>query len=284
MTPNNKIEIISSLGAEFSPPDLRDYRIAKTSLADEFPETFELDYMPPVKNQGSVGSCVAHSIATCAEYFNYRQHMIVNDISVGYIYGNRVPPLKETAGMTTRYAIANFCTDGAPFLTDFPLHCEVPEIIEAVKKKKEALHNKASKFRFTAYVKVATEREIKTALMDGNPIIIAVNWQDDMKVVNGKIQSEWKSPSGGHAMVLYGWDKNGWKIRNSWSVFWGNFGSAIWPYDYKIREAYAIIDTDDTHLDIDKPYTAKTKFGKWCVRIANQVYAFFYGIKYKIKH
>lgn len=270
-------QVIQTLGAEFSPPDLRDYKIAKASIGADFPEEFELD-MPPVKNQGSVGSCVAHAIATSAEYFNKRQHDLDIELSVGYIYGNRVFPLGTGSGMVTRYAIANFCADGAPFLTDFPLHCEVPDIITAVEAKKEELHDKASKFRFTAYVKVAKEEELKTALMDGNPIIIAVDWYDDMQVKDGKFYSAKKKKDGGHAMVIYGWDKDGWKVQNSWGILWGNHGTAVWPYDYKLRECYAIIDTEDTHLDIDTPHSAKTPFGKWCVRVGNRVYAFFYNL------
>lgn len=60
---------IVAFGAEPSDPDIRDYKIAKNSLKSEFPERFELE-MPKVKNQGSIGSCVAHSIALVAEYFN----------------------------------------------------------------------------------------------------------------------------------------------------------------------------------------------------------------------
>lgn len=276
-------QFIEALGAEFSPPDLRDYKIAKASIGAEFPEEFELD-MPPVKNQGSVGSCVAHAIATTAEYFNLRQHNLDTELSVGYIYGNRVFPLGNGSGMVTRYAISNFCADGTPFFTDFPLHCEVPDIIAAVKAKKDDLHDKASKFRFTSYDSVSKEKEMKTALMDGNPIIIAVDWYSDMKVKDGKFNTSKKKKTGGHAMVIYGWDKDGWKVQNSWGPFWGNNGTAVWPYDYKLRECYAIIDTEDTHLDIDKPHSAKTKFGKWCIRIGNKIYAFFYKIYYKIKH
>lgn len=276
-------EYIEAFGAEASAPDLRDYKIAKSSIGKEFPDAFELD-MPPVKNQGTISSCVAHSIALVAEYYNKRQHNIENELSVGYIYGNRVPPLNTTEGMVTRFAISNFCSDGTPLLKDFPLHCEVPEIIDAVKEQKDTLHDKARQMRFTSYVKVTKEEEFKTALMDGNPIIIAVDWQKDMKVINGIISSEWKEKKYGHAMVIYGWNEDGWLIQNSWGLFWGNNGVAIWPYAYKLREAFAIIDTEDTHLDIDKPFVSKNKFQRFCIRIANQIYSFFYSIKYKLRH
>lgn len=277
----NQNQYTEVCGAGFSKPDLRDYKIAKSSIQSSFPEEYELS-MPLVKSQGSVGSCVAHSICLVAEYFNKKQYDIDNILSVGYIYGNRVPPLNKTEGMITRFAIANFCVDGTPLATEFPLHCEVPEIIDAVAKVKDSLHDKAAQFRFTSYVKVSKPEEIKTALMDGNPVIFAVDWYKNTKVKNGIITSPRKEKTGGHAMVIYGWDANGWKIQNSWGANWGNGGCAIWPYEYKIREAYAIIDTEASALNIDKPHKATTKFGKWCIKIANIAYAWYYSIKYKL--
>lgn len=61
-----------SLGAIFSPPDVRDYRIACAAAPVEFPAEFELP-MPEVKNQGQVCSCVAHALATTVEYFSRMQ-------------------------------------------------------------------------------------------------------------------------------------------------------------------------------------------------------------------
>ena len=275
-------QFTEAFGAGFSNPDLRDYKISKSAISTEFPESFELP-MPLVKNQGNVGSCVAHAIALVAEYYNKKQHDIDEEISVGYIYGNRVPPLNQTEGMITRFAISNFCTDGAPYLLAFPLHCEVPEIIEAVKAKKEGLESEAYMQRFTSYVTVNKEKEYKTALMNGNPIIIAVQWQKDMSVKDGKFNSTWNEATGGHAMVIYGWDANGWKVQNSWGVFWGNGGKAVWPYDYPIREAYAIIDNEIAPLEIDKPFSSNNKFIKWCVKIFNKIYSLGYSIWYKIK-
>ena len=56
-------------GALFSPVDVRDYRLACVSNESEFPDEFEL-HMPKIKNQKSISSCVAHSIASTIEYFN----------------------------------------------------------------------------------------------------------------------------------------------------------------------------------------------------------------------
>ena len=278
---NDEIKYIETLGADFSDPDVRDYKIAKSSIPPVLPVSFELS-MPPVKSQGSVSSCVAHAICLVAEYYANTQHNFDDELSVGYIYGNRTLLTGMSEGMCTRYAIANFCSDGTPPKTYFPLHCEVPEIIDAVKEKKEQLHDTATQFRFTSYVKVSSEEEIKTALLAGSPIVIAVNWQKDMKVKNGKIHSEWKKKSGGHAMVLYGWTEEGWLIQNSWGTNWGTKGTVIWPYDYPIRELYAIVDTETSPLTIEKPHQATSAFGKWLIRVWNKIYAFAYKIYYKI--
>lgn len=272
---------IEAFGAEMSDPDIRDYRIATASLETDFPEEFELS-MPPVKNQGSVGSCVAQSIALAAEYYNKAQYNSDDKISVGFIYGNRVPPLGKKQGMITRYAIANYCAEGAPLEKEFPLHCEVPEIIEAVEAQKDSFYESAQKYRFASYIKTATEQEIKTALMKGYPVIIAVDWQKDMYYRNGQFYSTFLyGKSGGHAMVIYGWTKNGYKVQNSWGEDWGNKGTAIWPYLYRIREAYSIIDADDTTLIIKKPFATNNKFTKFCVKLLNRFYCLWYKLKDK---
>ena len=84
-------DYIEAYGAIESDPDIRDYRIATATIneaRESFPNEFELE-MPAVKNQGSVGSCVAHSLATVIEYYNKKQHNEDIEMSVGYIYGNR---------------------------------------------------------------------------------------------------------------------------------------------------------------------------------------------------
>ena len=77
-------------GAKAPKKDIREFRVktTKKAFALNIPDEFELS-MPAVKNQGSVGSCVAHSISTAVEYFNKLQEGTDVAFSVGYIYGNR---------------------------------------------------------------------------------------------------------------------------------------------------------------------------------------------------
>ena len=276
-------QYIETFGVELSAPDIRDYRIAKQALRTEFPAEFELE-MGSAKNQGNISSCVAHVLALIAEYHNKRQHNIDNEISVGYIYGNRQEPLNTTPGMVLRSALLVFCKEGAPFFDEFPLHCEMPKISLAVDRERPDLMEGARKNRFSAFVKVVTEEEIKTALMDIGPIVIAVPWYKGNKVKNGILYSDCKEQTSYHAMVIYGWDENGWKIQNSWSAFWGERGRAILPATYPIREMYAPIDNITEAPDIKKPFSTDNKFLKWCVKVANKAYSMFYTLVYKISN
>lgn len=279
-------DYIETLGAIESDPDIRDYRIDGATVKEvkpTFPEEFELD-MPSVKNQGSVGSCVAHSLSTVIEYYNKKQHNEDTEMSVGYIYGNRDALGHQGAGMITRQAIANVCAEGDVPNTLFPFNEEVPGIIEKVKAEKNNLDQSALPFKFTSYFKVKTVDEIKTALMKGCPIVFAITWYKGMKVKNGVLTSDFKEKDGGHCMVIYGWDERGWKFQNSWGILWGNGGRAILPYDFKIKEAYCVIDEYIGDIDIKKPFKAKTKFGKSLVRFLNKLYCFFYRIWYNFNH
>lgn len=279
-------DYIEAFGAIESDPDIRDYRIATSTVneaREAFPNEFELE-MPTVKNQGSVGSCVAHSLATVIEYYNKKQHNEDIEMSVGYIYGNRGALDYQDRGMITRQAIANVCAEGDVPNTLFPFNEEVPGIIEKVKAEKDNLEQSALPFKFTSYFKVKTVDEIKTALIKGCPVVFAIDWYKGMTVENGILTSNFEGKSGSHCMVIYGWDEWGLKFQNSWGSRWGNGGRAILPYDFEIREAYCVIDEYVGDINIKKPFKAKTAFGKRLVRCLNKIYCFFYRIWYNTKH
>lgn len=230
-----------SLGAIFSPPDVRDYRICCATAASEFPAEFELP-MPEVKNQGQVCSCVAHAIATTVEYFSRVQGDDDREMSVGYIYGNRRNTANTGTGMVTRDAIAVTCDYGDVVKTLFPENEEVPAVIERFEKHVNEFFSKGYPNRFTSYYRCATETEIKTALMKGSPVIFAMQWHGGNYVDGSGVLVEQGEESGGHCMVIYGWDTRGWKFQNSWGVAWGKGGRAVLPYTSTIREAWGVVD------------------------------------------
>ena len=264
--------IINTTGAIFSPIDVRDYRLASVRNTEELPEEFELK-MPKIKNQKNISSCVAHSIASTIEYFNIKQSNNDVAMSTNYIYGNRTDMNYDGQGMYTRKAIANTCKYGDVVLSDFPGNTEVPDVIEDFEEKKWSLYDKGTPYRFSSYYSVKSQNEIKTALMQNGPVIFAIPWYDDIKVVDGVITTSQRGDAGGHCMVIYGWNKDGWKILNSWGSNWGNKGTAILPYDIKIKEAYGIVDNIINDVEVDKPYSSK--IGAFIAKIFNWILNLF---------
>lgn len=264
-------------GANLSAPDIRDYKFAKSEISNEFPESFELR-MPPVKNQGQVSSCVAHSLATIVEYYEGLQDDPTgNPMSVGYIYGNRT--LMRGKGMFMRAAMATLCAEGTVYHAEFPYNEEVPKILDMVEAAKPDLAPKALVHRPTAYIKVKSEKEIKTALMKGMPVTVSIKWYKFSIDKNGVMHRDTTSKPGLHCVTIYGWNKDGWKLQNSWGTYWGINGCAIYPYEYKFQESYAIADCFTADITtIQQPF-AKCK---WFTSIWNKLYTIYNIIKYNI--
>lgn len=247
---------LRGLGCIPSPKDVRDYRLQVAS-AQEFPEEFELKTVP-VKDQKQVGSCVAHSLAEVVEYFNKIQHSSSAKMSVGYIYGNRRNSVWTGSGMITRDALKNLKEYGDVVNDLFPYNKEVPEIIDLYEKSADELFQHGTPNRISSYFRVRTEDEIKMALMNYGPVVFSIQWYNDIKVKDGVITSQLNSSdkSGYHCMIIYGWNKDGWKIQNSWGL-WGNRGRAILPYSFPLQESWGITDTIlDKDDNIIKPYNS----------------------------
>ena len=266
-------------GALFSKPDVRDY-VAKTKLS-EFPEEFELT-MPKVKNQGSVGSCVAHSLSTIVEYFNKKEFGRYREMSTGYIYGNRRLSFYKGSGMYTRDAIHTVSKYGDVPNVYFPVNVEVPEAIEKFEDKVDKIEEKGYNFKFAEYFRLKDEKSIKTSLMENGPVAFAMDWYDDITIVDGIMNTDFvkTAKTGGHCMVIYGWNDIGWKVQNSWGSGWGNKGRMIIPYDIPFTEVWGIKDAESTgNLDINKPFS--TELGAKIAKVLNRIILFVYNIFHK---
>jgi C1A family cysteine protease len=74
-----------SYGALKPRVDTRDYKIAAAGA--EYPESYSCGEMPPVKNQRTVSSCVAHATSTILEAFNKKETGNFVPLSTNFIYG-----------------------------------------------------------------------------------------------------------------------------------------------------------------------------------------------------
>ena len=259
--------MISLQGAIFSGYDARDYKLVYTASGTEFPDSFELS-MRGIKNQGAVGSCVAHSLSSIIEYYNYMQTGKDERMSVGYIYGNRSTSDHKDEGMVMRDALEVVRKYGDVKYDLFPHNKEVPEIIDLYESQSKKLFKYGYPNRISQYARVTSFNAVKSALMAGNPVLMAMCWFSDMEVVDGVLTTGFEGYDGGHCMFIYGWDERGWKVQNSWGEDWGENGCMIVPYEMPIEEVWTLTDNIIGNTKVKKPC-------KCIAKVFNKVSNFF---------
>lgn len=233
-----------------SPFDIRDFKV--TTDSREFPETFVLPEVT-VKNQGSTGSCVAHACSSVVEFHNKRQEDTDIVFSTEFIYGYRPAGYYVGEGMYIRDALKTLRKVGDCPKTDLGGNHTCPEAMAAVEADLEKLKDKAFPHRISAYAKVETVEEIKTALMDFGYVVVSMPWHKDYKLKNGVYTYTSDENRGYHCVVIYGWDEKGWLVHNSWGTGWGKKGKFIVPFDFKWREAWAVTDNVIGQQDVIRP-------------------------------
>lgn len=255
-------------GAIFSGVDVRDYKIVCASGAYNFSPTFELK-PGRVKDQGSTGSCVAHSLSSIIEYYNNTQRNDQTEMSVGYIYGNRTTSNHKGPGMIMRDALEVARNFGDVPYKDFPHNEETPIAISLYQRKADELYGIGRPNRISEYCRINSVTAAKLALTKGIPLLMAMEWYSDMKVVNGVLRSEFIGNEGGHCMFIYGWNETGWLVQNSWGEDWGVNGRFTLPYEMGMAECWAVMDYIVEDVQIKKPFTSKP--GKFFAKIINSI-------------
>lgn len=238
------------LGALRDKPDERDYIYSPACATPiKYPENFQL-HQVKIKNQGSVNSCVAHSIATIKEIQEYYDTNATLEFSVGWIYGYRVGSQYKGQGMYPREALNNLVKYGDVEWKYFPENLEINEVLPLINKRKSQCLQKAKPYRCIAYARVTSTNDVKNCLYNSkSPVLISCNIFDSFYKTgkNGIVSLKRDTDRGNHAMVIVGWKKinNGeyWIVQNSWGKEWGDNGYCyIHVRANIINDMYAITD------------------------------------------
>ena len=245
-----------------SPYDVRDYKVVVSTT--EFPTTFKLPEVT-VKNQGSTGSCVAHACSSVVEFHNKRQENTNVVFSTEFIYGYRPTGYYVGEGMYIRNALKTLRDLGDSPLADLRGNHNCPEAMEAVEANLDKLKDVAYPHRISTYASVKTEAEIKQALMEFGYVVVSMPWYKNYKLKNGVYTYTSEETTGYHCVLIYGWDERGWLVHNSWGKGWGQQGKFIVPFDFKWREAWAVIDDVIGEGDVVRPQD------NWFIKVFGQL-------------
>lgn len=237
-------------GVKAPKTDLRDYKVSATDVEAT---SFNLGNLPPVKNQGSVSSCAAHSSSSVLEWFNTKETGEYRELSTGFIYAMQgVEFGRMDSGMYLRDVCKIIQRYGDCLKETIPYNVEMPGCYERlVKDLNDDVYDEAAICRVDSYAKCTSEKDVKYAIMKYGPVLMSVKWYKKYSVKNGVLTFDTNAKNGYHAIMVYGFDERGWLCQNSWGRLWGDKGRFVLPYEYGFREAWSFVDAKNS--DIHKP-------------------------------
>ena len=262
-------------GCKLSKVDLRDYKLASSALEGEYlPEEYSCPLKTDVKQQGIVGSCVAHAASSILEYHSPCKV----ELSTNFIYGIQHSLFgREHKGMYMRDACDIVTKYGDMLESDCPGNSEVPICFTRAENAAadESKMETAYKYRMAEYFLCNNNQEIKHALYNHGPVLIALKWYNNFHVnKDGVLVGKLSGKHSYHAVFIYGYSKEGFLCQNSWGRLWGNGGRFILPYDIPIREARGFIDVENDE-ELIRPNNDKNKLKNFFYKIANFILQLF---------
>jgi C1A family cysteine protease len=222
-------------------PSIPDHRDAfyEPPLMASLPSSVDLrPQMPPVFDQGNIGSCTAQALAGLLQYDEIKQNKSIKSTpSRLFIYYNeRV--LQNTAssdsGASMRVGIQSivqwgFC-DESLWTYDTTKYKTKPPT---------NAYSAALPERVSHYSRLNQDATLmKTTLAQGNPFVFGFSvytpFVSQSVAQNGILPMPSGSLLGGHAVLAVGYnDAHQWFIvRNSWGATWGDHGYFYMPYSY----------------------------------------------------
>jgi C1A family cysteine protease len=247
-------------------PDKRDYstehpEVQKFFVYKALPLPSKVDlrgvHMPPIVDQGQLGSCTANAAAAIIDYCDHKTHgHFLNPSRLFQYYNTRLieGTVDEDSGATIRDTIKAIATYGA-----IPESKRQYEIARFTEKPTDEEYTLGALYKAINYVLIDQPgmtkpdilQAVKLKLSQGYPLEFGANVYKQIQNVstNGliKLPGRWESSIGGHAMVIVGYNDKlatggALLIRNSWGTDWGMEGYGWMPYSYLISEKTGLSD------------------------------------------
>ncbi|MEO7086264.1 MAG: C1 family peptidase [Gemmatimonadaceae bacterium] len=225
-------------------PDQRDRQSAlKVMRVNKLPASVDLSKnsaMPPVYDQGQLGSCTANAIGAAYEFETRKQGL--QDFMpsrLAIYYGERVieSTVASDAGAEIRDGMKVINKSGAAPEELWPY-----VVSKFATRPSAAYYAAAAKHQCTAYEAVdQAEAAIKSQLAAGFPVVIGISvyesFESDAVARTGTVPMPKPKEKllGGHAILITGYASKVFRFRNSWGTNWGKSGYATLPVDYVLN-------------------------------------------------
>lgn len=228
-------------------PDHRDVAFKVTKRLAVLPQHVDLrPGMPPVYDQGYLGSCTANALAAAFEYDQRKQKVpewTPSRLFIYYMERFIEHTIKEDAGAQIR--------DGAKVLAKYGVCAEThwPYDVNKFAVKPDVEDYKlASQSQVLRYARVAQEEDaVLQVLAQGYPVTFGFTCYsniDNPEVARTGIlgmPGKKDKMEGGHAVLLVGYDrdKRTFLVRNSWGTGWGEGGYFWMPFEYVLSPKFS---------------------------------------------
>jgi C1A family cysteine protease len=219
-------------------PDARD-KLYMARLRDLPPAEFDLrPSMPPVYDQGQLGSCTGNAIAAAMEYERDRQDLGEFAPSRLFIYYNERAlegTVASDSGAVIRDGIKVVNTDGVCPETLWPYDVGMFTV-----KPPKRCFVAAKADRAVQYLGVQTLGDLKDAISSKLAVVFGFtvyeSFESPAVAQTGVMPMPRRGEAtvGGHAVVAVGYSdpKSCVIVRNSWGASWGDHGYFYMPYQY----------------------------------------------------
>jgi Papain family cysteine protease/Domain of unknown function (DUF4384) len=196
------------------------------------PDSFDLSHrFPTAGSQGNQGSCVSWAVAYgVRSYYDFKLNNNRPDsrfaFSPSFIYNQIKGGNKNCDAGSSITAALNLVRDqGVPRISDFPYvdsNCS--------KQPTPDIKSRAAQYKIRDWKAIPTGdlESIKGELYRGNPVVVGMIVSSSFEDLRGRniFNDEKSQPSGGHAMVITGYDdkRRAFRLFNSWGTNWGENG------------------------------------------------------------
>jgi C1A family cysteine protease len=227
-------------------PDPRDHLFA-APLALSLPPRFDLrtrHELPPVYNQGQLGSCSGNAIAAAVQFERIRQRLTSGKLvpSRLFIYYNERSmegTVSSDSGAHIRDGIKSVASQGDCFESG---PNSWPYVVSKFKQQPaRPCYELALRDRVVSYSRlVQSLDQMKGCLASGYPFVFGFSVFESFegkqveKTGIVSMPAAGERPVGGHAVLAVGYDDKAQRfaVRNSWGSSWGQKGYFTIPYAY----------------------------------------------------